>query len=650
MAKVKTPVPIASHEPYQLATQTLPGTKATACYYQYNGPFLFSGALWTIAWLSDDVNLPINAYKSVDSGATWTAIDQAGAVQSVNNFPFTFQVCRDGSKLYLLYLNGSPATGLRIRAFDMATGLWGADSPDCPNTDPGMSSQKVDYFGICTFGGVSNIIFTRSHGPAGSDVLDCATVQYDGISTWSGETAFGAEISNAVITGVTTDPSDGTMHVFYSQYIPATFVPAGPISPNPVHHVSVSAGGAVSASDVVFTDAVTLGVTTYPSFGPGVVVGGTLYVPWGKDALNSSSDNFPNLLVGSPGSWASVALTPIDTVGPLLNRVTNTGLSMCCFYFAPWIYVTWLTWPGTGIPQNGTLLYTRTQDGVTFDPIGTLWDPQLNPPPVGPINSATVISSAWIPSEKAISAVFNIDPDGLAPGYRVFLSNGAGAPKVIRHGPAGGGGSGACSPCASSSATQLAAYQRGVQGLGTRRGKLSGLPSVASRLSGLSGASRPSLSAGIPPSISNQFIDIDQSLVFSWNLTANTIQNGLQQPIPRNGDFWLCAMSASCVQVESPDVIVKSSHCGIRISDDLGYKLFSDFLNIDYFTPAIGNSYPFAFNPIHMFKAGTRINIDLAELDDVNSIVQIKFRGRMRYRMSDIQLMRQQIAQDRRSY
>jgi hypothetical protein len=150
------------------------------------------------------------------------------------------------------------------------------------------------------------------------------------------------------------------------------------------------------------------------------------------------------------------------------------------------------------------------------------------------------------------------------------------------------------------------------------------------------------------PSISNEFVDIDQPLVFNWVLQPNNIINGLQQPIARDGDFWLCAMQATCVQAERPDLIVKASQCGIRITDDVGYKLFSDFINIGSFTPVAGNSYPFVINPSHLLRAGTRLSIDLQELSGVTSIVQIKFAGRYRYRVSDIQAMRQQLLRDKR--
>ena|ERR1700689_492574 len=150
------------------------------------------------------------------------------------------------------------------------------------------------------------------------------------------------------------------------------------------------------------------------------------------------------------------------------------------------------------------------------------------------------------------------------------------------------------------------------------------------------------------PSISKEFVDIDQPIVFNWILQPNSIINGLQQPIARDGDFRLCAIGATCVKAERPDLIVKASQCGIRITDDNGYKLFSDFIGIGFFTPVAGNSYPFVINPAHLFVAGTRIVIDLQEQSDVTSIVQIKFYGRYRYRVSDIQAMRRQLIQDKR--
>jgi hypothetical protein len=130
----------------------------------------------------------------------------------------------------------------------------------------------------------------------------------------------------------------------------------------------------------------------------------------------------------------------------------------------------------------------------------------------------------------------------------------------------------------------------------------------------------------------NGFVDIDTTLTLSWVLQPYTIVNAIQQPVSRDGDFWLCGIEMTSSQVEAPDLIRYNAMAGLRISDAHGYVLFSDFLNSNFFPP----NNPFVINPSHLFRAGTHINVDLQEQSGVNNAVQIAFRGRYRYRMSDV--------------
>lgn len=159
------------------------------------------------------------------------------------------------------------------------------------------------------------------------------------------------------------------------------------------------------------------------------------------------------------------------------------------------------------------------------------------------------------------------------------------------------------------------------------------------------------------PALEAGFEDIDATLVFPYVLQPGQTANALQQPISGDGDFWLCGWQMTSVLFQRPDLIELAGNAGARLSDDAGYRLQSDFINVAFLTPLNGNSYPArVIKPAHFFKAGTRINIDLQELTNltdeisgpVPNIIQIAFRGRYRYRMSDVQAQARLIAQTQR--
>lgn len=148
----------------------------------------------------------------------------------------------------------------------------------------------------------------------------------------------------------------------------------------------------------------------------------------------------------------------------------------------------------------------------------------------------------------------------------------------------------------------------------------------------------------LPPELARGFVDIDATLVFNFVLQPGQVAYGLQQPISGDGDFWLCGMQALSTLSQRFDINYLSGNVGIRIADDTGYKLASDFIPINLLSPMSGNSYPWVIRPSHLFRAGTRINIDLQELSNASqsgvpipNIVQLAFRGRYRYKMSTIQ-------------
>ena len=152
----------------------------------------------------------------------------------------------------------------------------------------------------------------------------------------------------------------------------------------------------------------------------------------------------------------------------------------------------------------------------------------------------------------------------------------------------------------------------------------------------------------IPPSLIHQYQDIDKTLVFDWQLQAGQTITGLQQPIDRDGDYWLCAIGMSSVYFQRPTLVEVAALAGLRISDDTGYKLMSDYINVNNIGPAFGNSYPFVIKPAHLFKSGTKITIDLQEQSGVINVVQVTFYGRYRYRMADLQAQGALIKQAKR--
>lgn len=153
------------------------------------------------------------------------------------------------------------------------------------------------------------------------------------------------------------------------------------------------------------------------------------------------------------------------------------------------------------------------------------------------------------------------------------------------------------------------------------------------------------------PELERDFVDIDSTLVFPYVLQPGTVQNGLQQPISADGDYYLCGMQMSSVLQQRPDLVQNSGNAAIRISDDNGYRIMSDYINVAFLSASYGNSYPFVINPAHRFAAGTKITIDLQELSNVANepnIILVVFRGRYRYRLSDLQSQSSQLAQVRK--
>ena len=150
--------------------------------------------------------------------------------------------------------------------------------------------------------------------------------------------------------------------------------------------------------------------------------------------------------------------------------------------------------------------------------------------------------------------------------------------------------------------------------------------------------------------LQNEFVDIDQTLIFNYKLPGGKTVNGLSQPISADGDYFLCGLQVVCAIFENPLVQTIQGEVGVRLADDSGYKLMNEYVTSLFMTPAAGNSYPFIIRPQHKFLAGTRINIDLQEMSNLSdesgtslpNLVQIAFRGFYRYRTASL-LKQQQL-------
>ncbi len=356
---------------------------------QFNGPFSLSGAFWVVAALNTDSK--INVYKSSDLGASWTIQDQANSIATTSGLGSCFAVRSSGVLLYVLYQHPSGSvgnsTGLRVRTFDTSTGLWGADSLDCPNTDGGHCLT----FDLAVAASQINVVFSLDTGICGTTPL------IGGV--WGSETDFGTEFTTPIITGVTLDSSDQTIHVFYSQ---VQSFGGSPLAPNVVRHLTISPLGAVSGPDVAIADAVQHMTSnfTYPSFSSGVVLAsGKIFAPFTLRLGTGVDQKVPAVLVGSGSSWNVVALSTT-----LLDAQQQTGAFTFAAFISPKVY---LIWQNNVTAEPGDVnvrqvRYVTTTDGVTFSPIVTAWDMSVNPASGVPLDLTDVdmayLSAAPMPT------------------------------------------------------------------------------------------------------------------------------------------------------------------------------------------------------------------------------------------------------------
>lgn len=201
-----------------------------------------------------------------------------------------------------------------------------------------------------------------------------------------------------------------------------------------------------------------------------------------------------------------------------------------------------------------------------------------------------------------------------------------GRPAMVNAGGGGGGG-----PSQSNQPTEPGLYEQLCTTSLTVDAARKRVPTLGSllKMSSMNQFAQPQVRASRK---SNQFVDCDVTLVYNYQIGAFATIVGLQQPISAEGDFYLCAIQASSVIQQRPDLQEYTGNVSIRIADDVGYRLMDDYITMNFLTEMGGNPWPFVIKPAHFFRAGTKIWIDMQENSGFLSNVQVSFRGRYRYR------------------
>jgi len=280
--------------------------------------------------------------------------------------------------IFVAYLHDNAGPdGIKVRAFNTATGLWAAETVVCPNT----GGSTIEMWDLSAFGGNVRIFFVRN--VAGTITL--GTVEYTG-GAWGGESNWGTEFTQPGITGVTIDPSNGTAHIFYSQLQSSGL---NPLEPNTVLHVSIPIGGPVSGSDVAISDIpqyLSAGFNdTYPGFSNGAILNGLIFVPFTQFRVPSNQP-IPAVLVGAPGSWSVVSLSPdTNVIGDPDGQQKVSIFTANAMVKDDLVYLIWATsWINDDGDRVLKIRSLTTEDGVTLSEISTQYDARIDPPSDAP--------------------------------------------------------------------------------------------------------------------------------------------------------------------------------------------------------------------------------------------------------------------------
>lgn len=187
----------------------------------------------------------------------------------------------------------------------------------------------------------------------------------------------------------------------------------------------------------------------------------------------------------------------------------------------------------------------------------------------------------------------------------------------VNVGGIGGGGGGGCTPC---NPRLHGGMTQGLRGLGTMSEALT----------------RQVKQQYIPPSLTNEFFDVDETLVFNYVLQPNQTITGLEQPVSGAGDFYLCGIQMTAHNFPTFGSKGMSTQAALRVVDSKGYRLIDNYAPVGFFTPSAGNSYPYVLSRPYKFDKGTYIGVDLQEQSGSICTVQVAFRGRYRFHYADV--------------
>ncbi len=348
---------------------------------QFQGPYVFGTIRFFFGF--NAINGKITVARSADFGVTWTEADAANA-RSAGTALFTMATCPDAAypatpKVYVVFLQ--TGTDLfRLATFNVSTETWDvADiqstlgysaGPPSPNPDDNswfISHRAVDN-SIVMF--VSSVL--EGGAPGGRwrcqyALCDLTGAAWDGAYTQVGTAGTEAQayFSNSCLAG-----DGGLTHFFYrksSDFTP----PTPPPFTVALMHVSLTSGGALSAPQTLYDEAVTIGFFRRTSNPINRIESGSvaLYLPF-RFLDDSVTPNqyvvrlFKALSVALP-VWSDITISSGDQL-PVLPA-TRLG-PVCLFDDNGTLVAMWglNTFSGGGNVTLSVLRQSLSADGVTW--------------------------------------------------------------------------------------------------------------------------------------------------------------------------------------------------------------------------------------------------------------------------------------------
>jgi len=297
----------------------------------YGGPgmrpwvFFYNGAFYMALQSRTDPTGLTGAggmFVSTNNGATWTRLDTADQPAFGGALTCFYE---GGSTVYLAYTDA--ARKIYVTTFDLATQTWGTPSAAAAgvalyNVAEGgfhvtrLSNGDIyvvyNIFNAATDGTLSTGVYSRYSGGVWGNPVQ--------VTSKNAATFF-----DSVMT-VVTDVNDVT-HVLFEEFAEAV------LSSN-VYHIPINAAGVVGAATVAYAN------PTSPVAGSPVILGNTLYVPFG---LNSGGQQM-YVLVGSNitgmPSWNLSTGPDVDEIS--VPSGAAIGQSCSCVDAAGTLWLFWI--------------------------------------------------------------------------------------------------------------------------------------------------------------------------------------------------------------------------------------------------------------------------------------------------------------------